>query len=53
MKKIVDTKLEEGMYYRVSFLNVYNDEVSVEIKGERENIPIEFIDLYNLSPMLD
>ena len=53
MKKIVDTKLEEGMYYRVSFLNVYNDEVSVDIKGERENIPMEYIELYNLAPMLD
>lgn len=53
MKKLVDTKLEEGMYYRVSFLNVYNDEVGVEIKGERENMPIEFIELYSLAPMLD
>lgn len=53
MKKLIDTKLEEGMYYRVSFLNVYNDEVGVEIKGERENMPIEFVELYSLSPMLD
>ena len=53
MKKLIDTKLEEGMYYRVSLLNVYNDEVSIEIKGESENIPMEYIELYNLAPMLD
>lgn len=51
MKDIVDTKLEEGMYYKVSLLNVYNDEVSVEVKWESENMPIEYIDLYSLAPM--
>jgi hypothetical protein len=51
MKNIIDTKLEEGMYYRVSLLNVYNDEVSIEVKGESENIPMEYIELYSLAPM--
>ena len=51
MKKVIDTKLEEGMYYKVSLMNVYNDEVSVEVKGESENMPIEYIELYSLAPM--